>query len=87
MFWLTVNYADDPFGYPTTKNISYIDLRDKLNMEIKPDKGFLFSKSDIKSRRTVLGAHTSYWATGKKFSKAVVQAYKDGYELYNSNDL
>ncbi len=87
MFWLTVNYADDPFGYPTTKNISYVDLRDKLNMEIKPDKGFLFSKSDIKSRRTVLGAHTSYWATGKKFAKAVVQAYKDGYELYNSNYL
>ena len=87
MFWLTVNYADDPFGYPTTKNISYVDLRDKLNMEIKPDKGFLYSKSDIKSRRTVLGAHTSYWATGKKFAKTVVQAYKDGYELYNSNDL
>ena len=87
IFWLTVNYADDPFGYPTTKNISYVDLKDKLNMEIKPNKGFLYSKSDIKSRRTVLGAHTSYWATGKKFSKAVIQAYKDGYELYNSNDL
>lgn len=87
IFWLTVNYADDPFGYPTTKNISYVDLKDKLNMEIKPNKGFLYSKSDIKSRRTVLGAHTSYWATGKKFSKAVIHAYKDGYELYNSNDL
>ena len=87
MFWLTVNYADDPFGYPTTKNISYVDLKDKLKMEIKPNKGFLYSKSDIKSRRTFLGAHTSYWATAKKFSKAVVQAYKDGYELYNSNDL
>ncbi|MBQ4077943.1 hypothetical protein IJD15_02030 [bacterium] len=87
IFWLTVNYADDPFGYPTTKNISYVDLKDKLNMEITPNKGFLYSKSDIKSRRTVLGAHTSYWATGKKFSKAVVQAYIEGYELYNSNDL
>lgn len=87
MFWLTVNYADDPFGYPTTKNISYVDLKDKLNMEIKPNKGFLYSKSDVKSRRTFIGAHTSYWATAKKFSKAVVEAYKDGYELYNSNDL
>lgn len=87
IFWLTVNYADDPFGYPTTKNISYVDLKDKLDMDIIPNKGFLYSKSNIKSRRTVLGAHTSYWATAKKFSKAVVQAYIEGYELYNSNDL
>ncbi len=87
LFWLTVNYADDPFGYPASKNISYFDLKDKLNMEIKPNKGFLYSKSDIKSRRTVLGAHTSYWSTGKKFSKAVVQAYEEGYDLYNLNDL
>ncbi len=87
IFWLTVNYADDPFGYPTSKNISYLDLKDKLNMEIKPNKGFLYSKSDIKSRRTFLGAHTSYWSTGKKFSKAVIEAYKEGYELYNLNDL
>ena len=87
IFWLTVNYADDPFGYPTTKNISYIDLKDKLNMDIKPNNGFLYSKSNVKSRRTVLGAHTSYWATAKKFSKAVVQGYIEGYELYNSNEL
>lgn len=87
MFWITVNYADDPFGYPTSKNISYADLKDKLNLNITPNKGFLFSKSDIKSRRTFLGAHTSYWATANKFSKAVVQAYEDGYNLYNSNDL
>ena len=87
MFWITVNYSDDPLGYPTTKNISYIDLKDKLKLPIVPNNGFLYSKSDVKSRRTFIGAHTSYWATSKKFSKAVVEAYKEGYELYNSNDL
>lgn len=87
MFWLTVNYADDPFGFPTTKNISFVDLQDKIKLEIKPNKGFLYNKSNVKSRRTFLGAHTSYWDTANKFSKAVVKAYEDGYKLYNSNDL
>lgn len=87
MFWLTVNYSDDPLGYPTTKNISYKDLKDKVNVEIHPNEGFLYSKSDIKSRRTFIGAHTSYWATSKKFSKAVVDAYIEGYLLYNDNYL
>lgn len=87
MFWLTVNYADDPLGYPTTKNLSYVDIQDKIKLPMTPNNGFLYSKSDIKSRRTFIGAHTSYWATSKKFSKAVVEAYKEGYELYNSNDL
>ncbi len=86
MFWLTVNYADDPLGYPTTKNISYKDLRNKIQFEINPAQGFLYSKSNIKSRKTFLGAHTSYWATAKKFSKAVVKAFEDGYCLYNYDE-
>ncbi len=87
MFWLTVNYADDPLGYPTTRNISYKDLKEKIDINILPQEGFLYSKSDIKSRRTFLGSHTSYWATSKKFSKAVAEAYEDGYKLYNDNNL
>ncbi|MCD7879257.1 MAG: hypothetical protein LUG16_04905 [Candidatus Gastranaerophilales bacterium] len=83
MFWLTVNYADDPMGYPTSKNISYEELKSRLDTEIDCQEGFLYSKSDIKSRKTFLRAHTSYWATSKKFSKAVVEAYEEGYNLYN----
>ena len=86
MFWLTVNYSDDPLGYPTTKNISYKDLKNKIDMKINPAQGFLYSKSDVKSRKTFIGAHTSYWATSKKFSKAVVKAYEDGYCLYNYDE-
>lgn len=83
MFWLTVNYADDPLGYPTTQNISYKDLKDKIDIDINPATGFLYSKSDTKSRKTFIGAHTSYWSTAKKFSKAVTAAYEDGFCLYN----
>ena len=83
IFWLTVNYAEDPLGYPTTKNLTYEDLKDKIDLEIIPKEGFLYSKSDIKTSRTFIGAHTSYWATSKKFSKGVVKAYEEGYNLYN----
>ena len=83
IFWLTVNYAEDPLGFPTTKNLTYEDLKDKINLEITTKEGFLYSKSDIKTSRTFIGAHTSYWATSKKFSKGVVKAYEEGYKLYN----
>ncbi len=83
MFWLTVNYADDPLGYPTSKNVSYNDLKKLIDIEINPSKGFLYSKSDVKSRRTFIGAHTSYWSTSPKFAKTVARAYQEGYCLYN----
>ncbi len=87
IFWLTVNYADDPLGYSSIDNISYKYLKDKINIPISPKEGFIYSKSDVKSKRTFMGAHTSYWSTGKKFAKAVKAAYEDGYKLYNDNDL
>lgn len=87
MFWLTVNYADDPMSYTVKNDFSYSDLYDKLNISIKPKKGFIYADSDIKSGRTVIFAHTSYWATAKKFSKFVVKAYEKGYKYYNENDL
>ncbi len=84
IFWLTVNYADDPLGFPTSKNLSYYDLKDKISIEIKPNGGFLYSKSNVKSRKTFINAHTSYWATANKFSKSVVSAYEEGFSLYNN---
>ena len=45
-------------------------------------RGFFHDKSDTKSPATFLGAHTSYWRSAKKFSKAVVKAYEDGYKNF-----
>ncbi len=87
MFWLTVNYSDDPMGYPVAENMSYYDLKNKEILNIRSRKGFVFSKAEEKSRRTFLGAHTSYWSTSKRFSKLVVKAFEQGYNLYNDNDL
>lgn len=86
MFWLTVNYSDDPLGFPTTRNLTSEQIEQIANLDIEPHIGFIYDKSNIKSERTFIGAHTSYWSTSKKFSKAVVDAYEEGYNLYYSNN-
>ncbi len=83
MFWLTVNYSDDPLGFPTTKNITLEEVEEKTGINISPEKGFFYDKSDASSRRTFLMAHTSYWATSKRYSKLVVKAYKEGYMYFH----
>ena len=80
---MTVNYAEDPLGYPTAENITYSELKDKLMINIDKGHGFLYGESRIKNRTTFIGAHTSYWNTSKKFSREVAKAYEKGYNLYN----
>lgn len=88
LFWITVNFADDPLGYPLTRNLTGEEISKLHNIKFdQSGKGFFHDKSDIKSPATFLGAHTSYWRFSKKFAKAVVDAYKEGYEnFYPAND-
>ena len=87
MFWLTVNYADDPLGYPTTRNLTPSEYENALNISLNDNHyGFIYDKSDKKSPKTFLGAHTSYWATSKTFAKAIVNAYEEGYIYFNFVD-
>ncbi len=86
MFWLTVNYSDDPLGFPTTKNVTIEEVEEKTGLNISPQKGFFYDKSDTSSRRTFLLAHTSYWATSKRYSKLVVKAFKEGYMYFHKLD-
>lgn len=79
LFLLTVNYSEDPMGYPTVKNLTIEELEKSAKMDIEPHKGFIYDWSNTSSRKTFIGAHTSYWATRKMFSKTVVKAYNYGY--------
>lgn len=86
MFTITVNFSDDPLGYPLTKNLTPTELAEKFNFEFKNEgNGFMHDKSDVKSPSTFLGAHTSYWKHSKKFSKAVRDAYIEGYTNFYSD--
>ncbi len=82
IFWLTVNWAEDPMGYPLSKNLTIPELEVLMKVPISPVKGFFYDKSDTRSRKTFISAHTSYWSQAKKFSKAIISAYKEGRALF-----
>lgn len=82
IFYMNVNYADDPLGIPVAKNLTISDTKEIIQSQIKPGGGFYYDKSNIASPRPFFAAHTSYWATAKKFSSAIVKAYNEGYNFF-----
>lgn len=86
MFWLTVNYRADPLGFPGGKNLTIEEMEDKAGIDIEPHAGFIYDQSDTWGRNSALATHTSYWATRRIFSRAVVRAYVNGYKnAYDDN--
>lgn len=83
MFLITVNFANDPIGFPLTRNVSAEEYENIYNTKFSPEgKGFVYSKSDFVSPLNVMGAHNSYWKCPDKFAKAIVKAYSDGYKTF-----
>lgn len=86
IFLLTVNYCDDPLGFPTSKNLTNKEIAEYTGMNFNPQLGFIYDYSDMISLKTALGAHTSYWSTSKRFSKMIVNGFVEGYKYqYNDN--
>ena len=87
MFWLTVNYSDDPLGFPVSKNVNFDEIKNITNLQINPNGGFVYDKSDKPSRRTFVMAHLAYFKTAKRYAKIVTEAYKEGYKhFYMTNN-
>jgi uncharacterized protein YlbG (UPF0298 family) len=83
LFFLTVNFNDDPIGFPLSKNLTSEELENIYNIGFnQKGRGFFYSKSDVRSPATFIGAHVSYWKYPDRFSKAVVKAYVDGYKNF-----
>ena len=83
IFFLTVNFADDPIGFPVSRNYTADELQN-MNSLIFSDssKGFICNKSNVKSPATFIMAHSSYWKHPKKFAKAMRDAYIEGYKNF-----
>lgn len=82
VFYLTVNYSNDPFGFSNSENFTYKKLQTDsqvLNSNFRGGKGFIFNKSNNYVPRTFITAHLAYWQTPKRFSKAIVKAFREGY--------
>lgn len=80
VFWLTVNYAEDPLGFPASKNKSLKELNKIASVTIKPNGGFVYDLSDVRSYKSFITAHLAYWKTQNRFTKAVIEAYNKGYQ-------
>ena len=81
VFYLTVNYSNDPFGFSNSENFTYQKLQQNIPgmMNKRINKGFIYNKSNNYVPRTFVTAHLAYWDTPKRFSKAIVKAFREGY--------
>ena len=81
VFYLTVNYSNDPFGFSNSENFTYQKLQYAMQAGIskKRHTGFIYNKSDNYVPRTFVTAHLAYWDTPKRFAKAIVKAFNEGY--------
>ena len=81
VFYLTVNYSNDPFGFSNAENFTYEKLQKVIPTFKNKRKytGFIYNKSDNYVPRTFVTAHLAYWDTPKRFAKAIVKAFNEGY--------
>lgn len=86
-FWLTVNFREDPLGFPASQNLSKEDLMILSGGKIQSNGGFVFDKPDVRSGRSFVSAHLAYWELQRRFVKGVVQAYNKGYKNLYKNVL
>ncbi|MCM1264766.1 MAG: hypothetical protein NC200_01085 [Candidatus Gastranaerophilales bacterium] len=81
IFWITVNFKEDPLGFPTSRNITIKELEEKLGFEIENPSGVIYDNSGVWSKRMFPFAHTSYWSARGTFSNAVVKSFINGYKF------
>ncbi len=85
IFFLTVNFSDDPVGFPVGRNISKADIEMEFNTTLSPEgKGFIYNYSKVRSGGMFATAHFGYWKHAKRFAKTVRDAYKKGYNNFYS---
>lgn len=87
MFMMTVNFREDPLGFPTSKNMTYEEMEKRIGETFSDPKGFIYDNSKVWSWRPFFLAHTSYWSARKKFSKAVVKSFVEGYRFQYDSEF
>ncbi len=81
LFFITVNYREDPLGFPTTRNLTIDEMEKVTDIKIENPTGFIYDNSSVWSKRSFLFAHTAYWSSRRTFANAVVKAFSNGYRL------
>ena len=84
IFVMTINFREDPLGFPTNRNLTTEEMKERLGIEIENPSGIIYDNSGVWSKRMFALAHTSYWTARGTFSNAVVKSFVNGYKFqYN----
>lgn len=78
IYFLTVNFKEDPLGFPSSRNLTVAQLEELLDLKIENPTGVIFDNSSVWSKRSALFAHTSYWSARNTFAKGVVKSFVNG---------
>ncbi len=78
IYFLTVNFKEDPLGFPSSRNLTVTQLEELLDLKIENPTGVIFDNSSVWSKRSALFAHTSYWSARNTFAKSVVKSFVNG---------
>ncbi len=81
IFMLTVNFREDPLGFPTSRNLTSKEIEERLGFEIENPTGVIYDNSSVWSKRMFALAHTSYWTARGTFSNAIVKSFVNGYKF------
>lgn len=86
IFFLTVNFREDPLGFPSSKNLTNEELEARTGQTVNNPSGIIYDNSGVWSGRSFAFAHTSYWNARKIFSSAIVKSLVDGYKFSYEDD-
>lgn len=78
IYFLTVNFREDPLGFPSSRNLTVAQIEDILDLKIENPTGVVYDHSSVWSKRSALFAHTSYWSARGTFANGVVKSFVNG---------
>ena len=78
IYFLTVNFREDPLGFPSSKNLTNQQIEELLGLKIENPTGVIYDYSSVWSKRSAFLAHTSYWTARGTFANGVVKAFVNG---------
>ena len=78
IYFLTVNFREDPLGFPTSRNLTIEQIEDLADVKIENPSGVIYDNSHVWSRRSAFLAHTSYWSARGTFANGVVKSFVNG---------
>ncbi len=78
IYLLTVNFREDPLGFPTNNNLTISQMEEIMGIKIENPQGLIYDNSKIWSKRSAFFAHTSYWSARGCFANAIVKTFVNG---------